>query len=69
MFDYTGWGMTLKIWEATTWIRIASLNISKDTAPWIASWVVQLIRTHETTSIHMLLWLTLCVLNVNACYF
>lgn len=43
MFDYTGWGMTLKIWEATTWIRIASLNISKDTTPWIASRVVQLI--------------------------
>jgi len=54
MFEDTDWGMTLKIWEATTWIRTASLNIWKDTTPWIAIWVVQLIRTHGTSSNHCL---------------
>jgi len=47
--------MTLKIQEAVVWIRIVSLRIWKDAAPWIASWVVQLVRIHGTTSGHCLM--------------
>jgi len=40
----------MEIWEATTWVRIASLKIWNDATLWIASRVVQLVRTQGTTS-------------------
>jgi hypothetical protein len=46
--------MTLKIWEVASWISIVSLKIWKDAAPWIASRVVQLVRTQETAFGHYL---------------
>jgi len=33
----------MEIWEAATWVRIASLKIWNDVASWTASQVVQLV--------------------------
>lgn len=44
----------MEIWEVAVWIRIASLEIWKDAMYWIATRVVQLVRTHVTTIGHCL---------------
>ena len=47
--------MALKIRELAAWMEIASLKIWKDSPPWIASRVVQLVRIQRTTSDHCLM--------------